>query len=256
MVGLSVFKKVLASVGIGSAKVDTKLEKNQYMLGETVSGKIEIQGGAVEQQIAEIYLTLHTNYKIERDDHTYQKVATINHYLINQSLMIPANENREIPFSFQLPYETPLTYGKSKVWIKTGMDIKNALDPKDEDYIQVVANPLVQNVLTAIQELGFQLREVDCEETPFHFHARSTFLQEFEFVPVRGDYRGKFKEVEFVFFVKNENELELVIEMDRKARGLGMLFGDIEKKVKIYITSSDDKGRFKEKIDEVLRKYR
>ena len=43
--------------------------------------------------------------------------------------MIPANENREIPFSFQLPYETPLTYGKSKVWIKTGMDIKNALDP-------------------------------------------------------------------------------------------------------------------------------
>ena len=70
-----------------------------------------------------------------------------------------------------------LTYGKSKVWIKTGMDIKNALDPKDEDYIQVVANPLVQNVLTAIQELGFQLREVDCEETPFHFHARSTFCK-------------------------------------------------------------------------------
>lgn len=63
-----VFNKALASIGIGSAKVDTKLEKSQYMLGETVTGIIEIQGGAVQQQIAEIYLTLHTNYKIERDE--------------------------------------------------------------------------------------------------------------------------------------------------------------------------------------------
>lgn len=252
---MAVFNKVLASIGIGSAKVDTKLEKNQYMLGETVSGKIEIQGGAVQQEIAEIYLTLHTNYKVEIDDHTYQKTATISHYLINQSFTILPNEKRKIPFSFKLPYETPLTYGKSKVWIKTGMDIKNALDPKDEDYIDVIANPLIQNVLTTIQELGFQLREVECEETPFHFHASSSYLQEFEFVPVRGEYRGNFKEVEFVFFVKNENELELVIEMDRKSKGLGLLFGDIEKKVRIFITSSDA-GLIKEKIDEVLRKFR
>lgn len=252
---MSVFNKVLASIGIGSAKVDTKLEKNQYKLGETVSGVIEITGGAVEQEISEIYLTLHTNYKMERDDHTYYKDATIQHYLINQSFTLSANEEKEVPFSFQLPYETPLTYGKSKVWIKTGMDIKNALDPKDEDYIQVVGNPLVQNTLTAIQELGFQLREVECEETPFHFHASSTYLQEFEFVPVRGVYRGKFKEVEFVFFVKDENALQLVIEMDRKARGLGILFGDIEKKVKIYITNHDV-NNIKEKIDEVLSTYR
>ena len=57
-------------------------------MGETVSGIIEIQGGAVEQQIDEIYLTLHTNYKAERDDHTYEKTATINHYLIHQSFTI------------------------------------------------------------------------------------------------------------------------------------------------------------------------
>lgn len=251
---MSFFNKVLASIGVGSAKVDTKLEKNQYMLGDMVSGKVEIQGGAVEQRIAEIYLTLHTNYKIERDDHTYQKTATINHYLINQSFTILPNEKREVAFSFQLPYETPLTYGQSKVWIKTGMDIKNALDPEDEDYIQVVANPLVENVLTAIQELGFQLREVECEETPFYFHTSSTYLQEFEFVPVRGDYRGKFKEAEFVCIVKNENELEVIIEMDRKSKGLGILFGDVEKKVRINLTSSDI-GRIKEKIDQVFKKY-
>ena len=199
-------------------------------------------------------LNYQKNYKIERDEHTYQKTATIDHYLINQSFTISANEKREIPFSFQLPYETPLTVGQSKVWIKTGMDIKNALDPKDEDNIQVIANPLLQDALTVIQELGFQLREVECEETPFHFHARSTYLQEFEFVPVRGDYRGKFKEAEFVFLIKNENEMEVAIELDRKSRGLGILFGDIEKRVRIYLTSSDTDS-MKEKIDQMFRKY-
>jgi sporulation-control protein len=254
VVGVSVFNKVLASIGIGSAKVDTKLKKSQYMLGEEVSGVIEIQGGSVQQQIDELFLTLHTNYKVERDDHTYEKTATINHYLIHESFTILPNEKKEVPFRFQLPFETPLTVGRTKVWIKTGMDIKNALDPKDEDYIQVVANPLVQNVLTAIGELGFQLREVECEETPFHFHTQSTYLQEFEYVPVRGAYRGKLKEVEFVFFVKNNDELELLIEIDRRARGLGLLFGDIEKKVRLYLTSNDT-SVIREKINDVLRQY-
>ena len=35
---MSVFNKVLASIRIGSAEVDTKLEKSQYKLGEKVSG--------------------------------------------------------------------------------------------------------------------------------------------------------------------------------------------------------------------------
>ena len=96
-------------------------------------------------------------------------MQSFNHYLINQSFTISANEKREILFSFQLPYETPLTLWKMNVWIKTGMDIKNALDPKDEDYIQVVGNALVQNTLTAIQELGFQLRVVECKETLLSF---------------------------------------------------------------------------------------
>lgn len=251
---MSVFNKVLASIGIGSAKVDTKLEKDQYMLGEEVSGVIEVQGGSVQQHIDEIYVTLHTNYKIESDDHTYYQTATINHYLINESFTILPNEKRQIPFSFQLPFETPLTYGSTKVWIKTGMDIKNALDPKDEDYIQVVANPLVQSVLNAVHELGFQIREVECEKAPFHFSSRSPYIQEFEFVPVRGEYRGRLKELEFVFFVKNENELEALIELDRKARGLGILFGDHESKASLYLTSHDV-CNMKEKINQVIGKY-
>ena len=52
------FDKVFASVGIGSAAVDTKLEKDTYTPGETVKGAVEIRGGKVDQQVDDIYLTL------------------------------------------------------------------------------------------------------------------------------------------------------------------------------------------------------
>ena len=42
------------------------------------------------------------------------KAATISKYLINESFTLSPNEKRQVPFSFQLPFETPLTYGQYK----------------------------------------------------------------------------------------------------------------------------------------------
>lgn len=36
------FQKFLASVGIGNAKVDTVLEKDEYIVGEEIYGKVHI----------------------------------------------------------------------------------------------------------------------------------------------------------------------------------------------------------------------
>ena len=65
---MSVFNKVLASVGIGAATVDTKLESEQVVPGEEIKGIVEIQGGNVEQQINEIYLSINTQYVKESND--------------------------------------------------------------------------------------------------------------------------------------------------------------------------------------------
>ena len=54
---MSFFNKVFASVGIGAAKVDTKLEKDRVMPGEEVRGIVEIRGGNTEQNIDDIYLS-------------------------------------------------------------------------------------------------------------------------------------------------------------------------------------------------------
>ena len=59
---MSIFNKVLASVGIGAATVDTKLHKSVYNVNEKVTGIVEVVGGNIPQHIDAIYLTLYTNY--------------------------------------------------------------------------------------------------------------------------------------------------------------------------------------------------
>ena len=49
-------------------KVDTVLEKDEYIVGEEIYGKVHITGGSVSQQIESIYLTLSTSYVREVDD--------------------------------------------------------------------------------------------------------------------------------------------------------------------------------------------
>ena len=52
--------KMLSSIGIGAAKVDTQLYQTSYTVGEELAGKIVIKGGKTEQQIDRLYLSLST----------------------------------------------------------------------------------------------------------------------------------------------------------------------------------------------------
>ncbi|MEH7255403.1 sporulation protein [Neobacillus niacini] len=240
---MSFFDKVFASVGIGSAAVDTKLERNSYMPGETVKGVVEIRGGKVEQQVDDIYLAINTTYVKESDDKKYNVTATIDRFRITSPFVIGKNERKEIPFSFQLPLDTPLSIGRSKIWVTTGLDIKNAVDPGDKDYLQIVPSPLMNAVFNAIDSLGFRLREADCEAAPHRLRGRLPFVQEFEFVPTSGPFRGRLDELELVFRPAGNGGLELLLQVDRRARGLGGLFSEAagldETNVRITVTTAD-----------------
>ncbi|MDF2645937.1 MAG: SpoOM family protein [Paenibacillus sp.] len=61
----------------------------------------------------------------------------------------------EIPFQFVLPHETPISIGISPIWVRTGLDIDNAVDPSDRDDIKVQAHPHTAVVFEALEELGF-----------------------------------------------------------------------------------------------------
>ena len=213
--------KMLSSIGIGAAKVDTQLYKTSYTVGEELAGKIVVLGGKTEQQIDRLYLSLMVTYEVEKDDHKYTQKAEIEKYQLSDAFLIQPNEVREIPFSFQLPYDVPITKGRTRAWIQTGLDIKNAIDPQDQDYIDINPHPLVAEFLQTVNQLGFRLREVECKKASASLRKRYPFVQEFEFKPISGEFRSKLDELEAIFYV-SKDKIEVLLQIDRRARGLGI----------------------------------
>ncbi|MFD2680556.1 sporulation protein [Bacillus seohaeanensis] len=255
---MSMFNKVFASIGIGAASVDTKLEKSNFQAGETVNGIVEVTGGNVEQKIDSIYLTLFTTYIRESDDKKYTDYAPIQKVRISEPFSIKEKEVKQLPFSFRIPLETPVTYGNTRVWIATGLDIKNAMDPKDKDYIEIAPAELPDKVLKTIQDLGFRIRKVDCEQAPRRYRGKYPFVQEFEFVPTNSTYKRNLDELEVVFFNQSETSVDLLIEVDRRARGLGGFLAEAlemdESMVRVTVTKSDIPS-LSQKLQEVIHRF-
>ncbi len=105
------FRKLLSSIGVGKAKVDTPLSAEPFVPGEPVSGKVHIEGGDEAQEFNRIYLSVATSYKHE--DPTYEH--TLSQYDVGERFIVGPKENRTIPFSFTLPYETPLSLRHRRV---------------------------------------------------------------------------------------------------------------------------------------------
>ncbi|HSO56759.1 MAG TPA: sporulation protein [Paenisporosarcina sp.] len=235
---MSFFKKVLASVGVGNAKVDTKLHDSTFKVGEMISGVAEVVGGNTSQSIEAIYIKVYTTYEREANDKKYTDSIAIYSHKITEPFIVEQQEKKEFPFSFALPLNTPVTMGKTRVWLQTGLDIKNAIDPSDKDMIEIRPNAFIQAGLTAAQNLGLKLRKVDCEEAPRAYRGTTKFVQEFEFVASSGPFRGKFDEIEFTFIAKGLDQVELLIQVDRRVRGVGSLFSEALNMDESYIRLS------------------
>ncbi len=213
---MSMFKKLLASVGVGAAKVDTRLEQDSLMPGDVLSGEVHLTGGDVAQEIDEIYMYVITHYERETNDTKVKEECTLLKHRLTDPIVLQPKEHMVLQFAFRLPYETPLTMGRQPVYLRTGLDIKNAIDPGDSDFIEVRPHPLMVKVLDAIQSIGFQLYKVDCEYNR-HLGKTHPFVQEFEFRPT-GPFRSRLEELEVVFFLR-ENSVEVLLELDKRARG-------------------------------------
>ncbi len=215
---MSLLKKALASIGIGSARVDTLVETPRVRPGGVLRGVVRMQGGQVAQEIGAVYLELMTRYTKETDDAEHHHDVALTRLDLAEPFVLEPGMHKELPFTLRLPLETPVTLHKTRVWLKTGLSIPLAVDPKDHDPLEVEPTPEMQAVLEAMTRLGFRLREVECTYAP-RLGERFGFVQEFEFVPVRGPFRGRLDEVEVYFFPRGE-ALELVLQVDRRARDL------------------------------------
>jgi len=228
---MSLFKKAMASLSIGAATVDAVLEQPELVPGQQVDFTIRVRGGAVEQQIDNIYLNICCQYFEEREKHRGEgetvtekvgQVYSLTQWSLPEMFVIAPGEDRIFNASFVLPFNTPITLGEGKVWLETGLDIQFAIDPSDTDLLVVRPDAMMAGLFEALTQAGLQLRQVECEA------ARGfdlPFVQEFEFVPVAGAFLGRWKELEIVVW-RDEQQLNLWFEVDRLRRGLqGMLTG-------------------------------
>ncbi|PRX66993.1 SpoOM protein [Cohnella sp. SGD-V74] len=156
---------------------------------------------------------------------------------------------------------TPLTIARASVWIKTKADIQAALDPSDEDRIQVFPSASQRLVLEAIESLGFRMRQTETVYSP-KLKGSLPFVQELEFVPIGGRYRGRLEELEIVFLNACPEEIELLLQIDRKASGILGRFAessDIDESfVRVTLGAndlSDDIACVAETLDSILIKY-
>lgn len=222
------FKKILSSIGIGAAKVDTRLSESRCTPGGELHGVVHVEGGSVEQSVDRIYLFFNTLYKHEVNDKTTHSAFTIEKILLNEApFMIGPDEVKEIPFTVNVPFNTPISVSQSKSWIETGLDIAQAVDPKDEDAITVQPNAEQQVILDVMDELGFRLKKADTEMLPArHRSGRLPIAQELEYSANGSRFSDKLDELEAVI-LQDEESIELLIQVDRSVNDLGSLFADL-----------------------------
>jgi sporulation-control protein len=206
-------KRLLSSVGVGAATVETRLEKDEFSPGEEVRGVIEITGGNLRQEVEGIHLRVESFYDSELG--SSKVLGTVGKFPAAPAMTVEAGSRREVSFSFRLPYETPLTIGSSEVLLRASLDVRSAFDPEDKDLITVRPDATTRTILDAIERLGFELREAKNKEVPDRFRRNLHFGQEFEFVPKRGEFEGRLDELELLMF-PSEGAVDLAMQVDRR----------------------------------------
>ncbi len=232
------FNKLLAKVGLGSAKIDTVLKNMTLHQGDIVEGTVHIQGGKVDQEINKITISVMTmaqgTREVDGEEEKFFKSIAIGSFNMDYAMKVEEGQKYEIPFSFKLPSETPITSiaagkNQSKVWIYTELDIESGLDSADRDYLTILPHPAVEMMINKFLHNGFQFAKVDVEEgylqTPT-FSSTSGIYQEVEMRPNSAGFFNRshrsVNEVELSFIVDDEM-VHLLVEVDRSFSGDGYI---------------------------------
>lgn len=86
----------------------------------------------------------------------------------------------------------------------------------------------------------------------------TSFVQEFEFVPAKGPYYGKLDEVEVIVQSLGNGQYELLLEIDRKARGFSGFLSEVldadESLVRVTVSESEI-AQLSATLERVISRY-
>lgn len=149
------FETVLSSVGLGSARIDLKLDKPFVKTGELIRGNIYVTGGSSVQKVEglSVYFMMRSlNASTAAVIHS--KIKKI--HVSEDEYIIRPDEEKVYPFEFTCPESLPPSSINTRYFFITNLELKNAVDSHDKDRLQVLPNGIVQNLLEGISLLGFK----------------------------------------------------------------------------------------------------
>ncbi len=186
-----VFKRLLGSIGIGGPSVDTVLAPGAVQPGGPLAGEVHLKGGEADFDIEHITLELVARVEAEHDGGESEGVVTFERFTVGGGFRLAAGEQRSIPFSVMLPWETPVTelHGQALgivLGVRTELAVAGAKDKGDLDPLAVRPLPAQEAILEALGQLGFGFKSADLE----YGHIGGTgqqlpFYQEIELAPAR-----------------------------------------------------------------------
>jgi len=212
-----VFKKMMRAFGVGGPSVDTVLANPNTRPGLALDGQVRILGGDHDVTVERVVLGLVTRVEHEHAD----GLVEFHRLPVAGAFPLRAGEQRDLPFSFPVPWETPITdvYGQRlhgmTMGLRTELSVAKAVDKGDLDEVAVHPLPAQERILEAFAQLGFRFARADLERGVIHgVHQQLPFYQEIEFHPAP-QYAGAINEVE-VTFIADPSGVEVVLEFDKR----------------------------------------
>lgn len=192
-------KKFMASLGVGSSKVNLVLDKEQYRIGESLKGRIIVEGGNVDQEIKTLDVDVVMKFIIKGKEFT-KVVETVK---VARDFHVKAKETREVPFEHYLPFHYPVSRGSVSYYLMTKMDIARAVDTGDTDKFMVLPGKDMALIMDALDALGFR-EKIGSGKI-------EKYGQEFDYYPTTL-FEDKLKEIDVKFFREGQN-IKMFLEL-------------------------------------------
>jgi len=211
----------MRALGVGGPSVDTVLTNPNTRPGLSLDGQVHVVGGDHEVEISYVALSLVTRVEVESGGGEHDSLVEFHKVSVSGAFRLAPGARHSIPFSFPVPWETPVTdvYGHRlpgmTMGLRTELAVAKAVDKSDLDAVHVHPLPAQERILDAFTRLGFRFVTADLERG----HLRGVpqtlpFYQEIEFRP-SGPYARGINEVE-VTFVAGPTHLDVVLEFDKR----------------------------------------
>ncbi|WP_062214889.1 sporulation protein [Streptomyces sp. NBRC 109706] len=238
-----VFKRLLGKLGVGGPSVDTVLHRELVLPGDTLSGDVLVRGGTMDVEITELTLDLVARVESEAGEEEREGNVRFHRVVVGGGFRLAEAEELSIPFSFPVPWETPITevFGQPlgfPLGVRTELAVAGAVDQGDLDRLLIRPLPAQEAVLDAFGQLGFGFRSSDLELGHIRDSGQTLpFYQEIELTP-GPNHAHAMSEVE-VSFLANPTGLTVVLEADRR----GGLFGGGGDAVNRFSVAHQDVGQ-------------